>query len=251
MYAPVPAIVYALQCSHKVSQASRATLGAASKLLFAMTALLSDQQVAAAMRVGAYPYLVMMGDVVPPKLARGKVFVLQFDVKTGEPLGRYVTPPYELIYWQSNDVHRWMLRVLANGGHNVIYTSEPFDGWVVDAGAQAKQITFKDQLGRDAPIRFQAFLPKAQVDPATAVPQTPKDEIINLETPSSSKPDASLAGLVLGALQKQNRTMSGILQKADRTLEETKSMVTGVLKYVHEEYGATLTKELGSSRGTS
>ena len=102
-----------------------------------MAALLSEQQLAAARSVGAYPYLVMMGDAVPPKLAGGKVFVLQFDAK-GEPLGRYVTPPYELIYWQSNAVHRWMVRELANGGHNVIYSSEPFDGWVVDARGQPK-----------------------------------------------------------------------------------------------------------------
>ncbi len=156
-----------------------------------------------------------------PKLM-GKIFVLQCDAKTGVPCGRYVTPPFELAQWQANGVNRWLLRVGVNGGYNVIYTSEPFDGWIVDAGAQAKQITFKDQLGRVVPIQFQAIPPKVQqaVDTATAAPRTPKDtsflEVINLEAQPPSS-ESKIADMVLGALQKQNKSISGILQKADET----------------------------------
>ena len=184
-------------------------------------ALLSQQQIAAAKRVDASPYLVMMGGCeVMPKL-NGKTFVLQFDVKTGEPLGRYVAPPYELVYWQSNGVNRWMLRVVANAGYNILLTSDPFDGWVVDAEAQARQIKFKDQLGRDVPIKFQALQKAKQTeDPATVAPRTPKDasspEVINLEAQPPC-PDSKIAGMVLGALQKQNKSIAGILQKADET----------------------------------
>ncbi len=203
------------------------------------------------MRAGAYPYLVVIGDVMP-NLA-GKIFVLQFDAKTGDPLGRYISPPYELACWQLTGVNRWLLRAAVNGGLNVVYTSEPFDGWPGEplGSEPCGGLTFKDPLGRAVPIRFRAFHPKVRqtVDPASVAPATPED-VINLETPSP-KPDASLASMVLGALQKQNKTMSGLLQKADRTLEETKSMVTGVLKHVHEqheEHGAAVSKEMGELR---
>ncbi len=96
-------------------------------------------------------------------------------------------------------------------------------------------------------VRFRPF--EEKVDVATAVPMTPNDmtEVIDLDE-APTRPNKSIAAMVLGALQQQNKTMGGILQKTDQTLEQAKSMVTGVLSYVHDEFSADVQKQLVSLR---
>ena len=78
---------------------------------------------------------------------------------------------------------------------------------------------------------------------------TPKDnrgtEVIDLE---GNEPQPNIANLVLGALDKQSKTMSDALHKTDQTLEQAKNMVTGVLDYVHKDFTQEVQKQLGSIR---
>ncbi len=105
--------------------------------------LLSDQQLALASQAGAYPWLTLVDDgiqgfywsvvsVAPLRrerqinfsrtprgnvfpMMKGLVFILQFNPKTGLPIGQFVSDQggYDIFYDRNNI---WMLRQVVNGG---------------------------------------------------------------------------------------------------------------------------------------
>ncbi len=121
--------------------------------------------------------------------------------------------------------------------------------WLVSYDKEPLPVNFKNSLGMPTSVRFRPF-EKAMVDVAAEAPMTPNGmpEVINLEEAPTRPNGKSVAAMVLGALQQQNKTIGGILQKTDQTLQQAKSMVTEVLAYVHDDFSADVQKQLSSLR---